>query len=66
MKSTRTSAGNYTITCHTRDHVLVQYEVKQAPGGWTVSLVYGDGPLFNGMIAETKGEALRTLRMFTY
>ena len=65
MRTTRTNSGTYTVSGHTREGVLVQYEVKREGSGWHtigwfVDLVYGEGQAFDTIYA-TKAQAVQAI-----
>lgn len=60
MKTTRNTAGTYTVTGHTRTGELVQYEVERNGSGWSVTLVYGKGATL-GRLYTTKADAIQAI-----
>lgn len=60
MRTTRTNSGIYTVSGHTREGILVQYEVARNGHMWSVDLVYGQGVQLNTLYA-TKAQAIQAI-----
>lgn len=60
MRATRNTAGIYTVTGHTAQGELVQYEVSKNGSGWAVDLIYGKG-IQLCMLYPSKAAAIKAI-----